>query len=808
LSRPDPLTTALARVATASKLPAVAHLLRKNVKQLKPMLDKAAVRLIKVDYASGANRPPDARAFARIGQPFGVAASECPAACEASILEARETRTPVFLDSGAVAELGGPEITDAQWRVRLALYARLADALGDLLTVVAPDKVGDQRATLERLERYREEIRALRHKRVTVLVALQPGELDVFEMHKAVTRALESAEWTPAFPSRRKFATPPDVLSAYAARHRPERIHLLGLGTNNKDAGGYIDAIMAASPDTRITLDSNKITAKAGHTGGVGGGARPLTVAELDVADEVRAAQWSENDAVVSDDGLPLGDFTEEVFTPTRWLTPAELDALLSKMDWLSPAERQAAAEDIDGFVSGEGMNDWTMALLREAWSHRNQAQTVSSRRQEATERAFARPKGISKRVKLVPATTRDLHPYFRTRHYIGRARQQEGADRSRGRLFGYWVVLDATAAEVERMADLHPIPAGKGRPWTLGGRHVAGAVLFAGVPASVRIYGYPHNDLIELARLYLEPDPRTGENPRMLAGAVMGRAHKQILRDWPRKYPGTHTRAFVSYADSTRHDGAIYKGAGYVYVGMTQGHKARGGHEDYQNPKHIYVLPIEPAPTTREAHHLRLTVWGLSREDALDLWEWVADEARAMNLEVPPLKKRPDRGRFDWMDTPEAPVAELTFGLKRWVQRGDPWAWESPEGMRRAAQDLHQAAQQRLIRYAPVPADALPLIQQEIITVEPQNYRRDKATGNWQPKARRESSSEDTVLPRIRYRLNPDRAQALIHAAGHLAAPELVAFLERHSNALNTLLSRRDVGQPSARFSRPRRSR
>ena len=85
-----------------------------------------------------------------------------PAAIAALI----EINHPVMIDNGAFSEMAitaeGPRalapISEDEWRQRLSIYLQLALALREKAMLVAPDRVGDQQETLNRLGAYRTEI--------------------------------------------------------------------------------------------------------------------------------------------------------------------------------------------------------------------------------------------------------------------------------------------------------------------------------------------------------------------------------------------------------------------------------------------------------------------------------------------------------------------------------------------------------------------------------------------------------------------------------------------------------------------------
>ena len=196
--------------------------------------------------------------------------------------------------------------------------------------------------------------------------------------------------------------------------------------------------------------------------------------------------------------------------------------------------------------------------------------------------------------IQLVPAQTMAINQYVTERHYLHRGRTMAQ--------FGYWVLPAgaAIAGEVE------PVMSGL---WALGSTPILGAVHFAYPRASGRLYGYPTLELLELARLYLEPLP-DGSNPKNMASMVLGAALRRVQRDWQTRYPHMpQPKAVVSWADSTLHDGTIYRAANFARVpGLTVGkrsvtRKTGPVHADLERSKIAFIYPFKPPEP-------RMAVW------------------------------------------------------------------------------------------------------------------------------------------------------------------------------------------------------
>lgn len=243
-------------------------------------------------FASGSNEAPEIRGLSFAGADIGVAVPHVRAEAEAELCALAGTDVLVFVDSGAFSEVEfGPEgpkvvrpMEDKDWQRVLGLYRRLADALGEQVWVVAPDRVGCQMTSLERLERYRDDVRELHFLYgARVLVPVQKGELSQVEFAAAVDDILGFRDWVPALPCKKAATSAPEV-AAFVKARKPEHVHLLGLGITNKGLGDYLAPFGEL---TTVSLDACWITGNAGRKNGRAnhpheekGGARVFTKAK------------------------------------------------------------------------------------------------------------------------------------------------------------------------------------------------------------------------------------------------------------------------------------------------------------------------------------------------------------------------------------------------------------------------------------------------------------------------------------------------------------------------------------------------
>lgn len=370
-----------------------------------------------IDFASGSNHAGEIRGLFEAKHAIGLAAPEVNAAAERELVRLAGTGRPVFIDSGAFSEVAfGPNgpvdvrpLTDDDWHDRLSLYERLARTLGRQLYVVAPDKVGDQQATLARMSRYRHEIEQIKMFGAHILAPIQKGSMSMADFDRAVEATLGHGDYVRAIPMK-KDATTLDDLVAFLQERRPRRVHLLGLGSASRSADAVLKAVKTAVPGIVITMDSNKIVAKAGRTGGKGDAEypdpadkrRPLTVATDRAREELQQRAYLGGDGTImrqepGDDRSFALDYTDAIGEPSAWMSEPERRAVAAEAR-LSPVEAREFVRDPDGFLqsdspSGEPwyMDESMSAAVDAAWSRYVDSQTVAEKKRRAVRSTFAR---------------------------------------------------------------------------------------------------------------------------------------------------------------------------------------------------------------------------------------------------------------------------------------------------------------------------------------------------------------------------------------------------------------------------------
>lgn len=240
--------------------------------------------------ASGVNHPSEVHSLVNNAFNVGVTCGEIRTGVLRALLLYRHwSSLRVFFDSAGFSEvefsreLGrlvvARPLSDADWHERFRLYRWAAAAFGRRALVVAPDLVGDQRATLERMERYAVQMRRVAELGASVIAPIQKGDLPMSAMFARCTEILGiPADQLIAGVPMKKDATGLTDLAELADSLQPRaRVHLLGLGPESRRYAGAIATIRTRRPDARITSDSVTLRRLVGNTNGPGGGPRPLT---------------------------------------------------------------------------------------------------------------------------------------------------------------------------------------------------------------------------------------------------------------------------------------------------------------------------------------------------------------------------------------------------------------------------------------------------------------------------------------------------------------------------------------------------
>jgi hypothetical protein len=153
---------------------------------------------------------------------------------------------------------------------------------------------------------------------------------------------------------------------------------------------------------------------------------------------------------------------------------------------------------------------------------------------------------------------------------------------------------------------------------WVVVDGHRAGVILFALPRLSVRLHGHHPMQLIELARLWIQPNcqglhvrDRHGRLHTLgVASRAIGAVLRRVRADWADKYPRLPViEACVAWADLSRHQGTIYRATNFDLVGLSGGKqpgrwsRPNGGshlaHPDYMSRKACYLFKWSKGPAS-----------------------------------------------------------------------------------------------------------------------------------------------------------------------------------------------------------------
>lgn len=337
-----------------------------------------------VAFRSGASRASDIRGLADAGQHVGVAVNELTKESIDELMSLAGKKTQVFVDSGIFSD---GEISEAEWNRRINIYIRLATDLGEQLHVVAPDKIGDQAATLALLKTFRVKLQGLAELGAHVLVPIQKGDGTAADFYGKVLAILKF-DFVPAMPMKKSAMTPNEVIQFVQAR-KPAAIHLLGLGPENKASEALINGLRSVSPDIEITQDSNALRARIGRTNGPQGGPRELTAN----VDAVKSERGNPTGEVEGEFGEKL-DYTDDIAQPSKWL-PEKARADVAAAAGLSEPHAHRFVRFPDAFLQEEvdGVPRWEdpqmAAALDDAWKKYVDKSLAKSDKAEGIRRTF-----------------------------------------------------------------------------------------------------------------------------------------------------------------------------------------------------------------------------------------------------------------------------------------------------------------------------------------------------------------------------------------------------------------------------------
>lgn len=219
-------------------------------------------------FCSGATRPAEIDGLLSIAHPIGVVATEASGPCLVTLAQLSYKGYPIFVDSGAyglqqkASSIGTPgQDLDFEkvFRVYELLVRNASSARpANHLWFVMPDVVGNQRATLAVLTRYRQRIKCLLAAGAELIVPLQAGGKDALPLPAAVDELFELLGsrrvrlGIPSANARALKALPNEQL----AQVRHDRFHILGMATMGPAFSARVSAIAQQNCGMKVSADA------------------------------------------------------------------------------------------------------------------------------------------------------------------------------------------------------------------------------------------------------------------------------------------------------------------------------------------------------------------------------------------------------------------------------------------------------------------------------------------------------------------------------------------------------------------------
>jgi len=325
-------------------------------------------------FASGSNRPAEIRGFSEVGHPIGVvvrgwdkktgSATWLSKPAIAELLALGGSGLPIFIDSGAFSEVDRKlnvvaPISEEEWERIFDVFEQMARAHGEHAFPVAPDRVGDQAATIRLWKKYAPRVKRLQRLGARVIVPLQRGRKSLKTMFEAATGVFGS-NFVVGLPMM-KGAYEPDEVIDFVAEAKPTAVHLLGMGREAPAAGMLAAGIAEVSPKTELLMDSvlfRRVT---------GGG-----VSYTDIRRRISKQFDDQLEAIARGEGLPfafvpLPAYEHAVTHPSEWMTKKARQTFASRAR-LGAKQKRSWLADPDGWLASGKRQHRYGRLVDELW--------------------------------------------------------------------------------------------------------------------------------------------------------------------------------------------------------------------------------------------------------------------------------------------------------------------------------------------------------------------------------------------------------------------------------------------------------
>lgn len=215
-------------------------------------------------FRSGSSRRSAFEACVEAGVPAGVSLADLSRPMLKVLEHHLSIGASVFVDSGAfTAFQRGARLTQNDFERVLGVYERLAPfAQPGRLSVVAPDVIADQDATLGLIEKFSERLTRLAASGIDLLVPLQKGGRTITAFHREICSILPGVQFRAALPSNAAALSSSEALD-FVRDAQPARIHFLGAGRSAKFRR-LLARVMEVAPNCHVSFDAAVIRSVLG----------------------------------------------------------------------------------------------------------------------------------------------------------------------------------------------------------------------------------------------------------------------------------------------------------------------------------------------------------------------------------------------------------------------------------------------------------------------------------------------------------------------------------------------------------------
>ena len=242
-----------------------------------------------ISYCSGACNISDVRGLIKARIPICISLDrlkfESPVYREI-VDYAADKKGHVLIDSGAfTAFTRGKEM---DFDKVFEMYEHLAKATDGYITVVGPDKVGDQVTTFQLLEKYAFRIRDMINKGARILIPVQKGDIPPGVALQIACDILATDRFGVAVPSNKKAFSDNDLQDLLSSGVNIKVIHFLGMTAANPRMSTKKALIEKLAPGVEVTMDGNRLRANYGQ-------GQPITVKQSQLITALEYQTYKEN---------------------------------------------------------------------------------------------------------------------------------------------------------------------------------------------------------------------------------------------------------------------------------------------------------------------------------------------------------------------------------------------------------------------------------------------------------------------------------------------------------------------------------